>query len=60
MNIGRLGHQFLDARGRDADIARIRLLIHEFGHEYSSDHLSSEYHDALCRIGAKLFLGAAL
>lgn len=60
VNIGRLGHQFLDARGRDADIARIRLLIHEFGHEYSSDHLSSEYHDALCRIGAKLFLGAAL
>ena len=33
----------------------VRLLIHEFGHEYSPDHLSAEYHEALCRIGAKLF-----
>lgn len=30
------------------------LLIHEFGHEYESDHLSSRYHDALTRLGAKL------
>ena len=30
------------------------LLIHEFGHQYSSDHLSGEYHDALCRLGARL------
>jgi hypothetical protein len=34
----------------------VRLLIHEFGHQYSGDHLSSQYHEALCRIGAKLFL----
>jgi hypothetical protein len=34
----------------------VRLLIHEFGHDYSGDHLSSQYHEALCRIGAKLFL----
>ena len=34
----------------------VRLLIHEFGHEYSPDHLSAEYHEALCRIGAKMFL----
>jgi hypothetical protein len=34
----------------------VRLLIHEFGHQYSLDHLSSQYHEALCRIGAKLFL----
>jgi hypothetical protein len=33
----------------------VELLVHEFGHEYSADHLSSEYHDALCRIGAKIF-----
>jgi hypothetical protein len=32
----------------------VRLLIHEFGHEYSPDHLSSQYHEALCRIGARL------
>jgi hypothetical protein len=30
------------------------LLIHEFGHEYSGDHLSSSYHDALTRLGAKM------
>jgi hypothetical protein len=31
-----------------------RLLIHEFGHQYSGDHLSEEYHDALCLLGARL------
>jgi hypothetical protein len=36
----------------------VRLIIHEFGHEFSPDHLSSEYHEALCRIGAKLFASA--
>ncbi len=35
--------------------AVVQLVIHEFGHEYSPDHLSSEYHEALCRIGAKLY-----
>jgi len=33
----------------------VRLLIHEFGHQYSPDHLSAQYHEALCRIGAKLY-----
>ncbi|MBX9790524.1 MAG: ATP-binding protein [Pirellulales bacterium] len=31
-----------------------RLLIHEFGHQYCGDHLDDAYHDALCRLGAKL------
>lgn len=30
------------------------LLIHEFGHQYSGNHMSHEYHDALCKLGAKL------
>lgn len=30
------------------------LLIHEAAHHYSDDHLSERYHDALCRLGAKL------
>jgi hypothetical protein len=30
------------------------LIIHEVAHHYESDHLSSRYHDALCRLGAKL------
>ena len=30
------------------------VLLHEFGHEYESDHLSASYHRALCRLGAKM------
>lgn len=33
----------------------VQLIIHEFGHNESLDHLSSEYHGALCRIGASMF-----
>ncbi len=48
----RLGADWFE-RGVHDDV--VRLLIHEFGHQYSADHLSSDYHEALCRIGAKLF-----
>jgi len=34
--------------------AVIDLLIHEFGHHYSGDHLSREYNDALTMLGAKM------
>lgn len=34
----------------------LALIIHEFGHKYSRDHLSSEYYEALCEIGAKMAL----
>ncbi len=34
----------------------VRVLIHELGHQCSGDHLSSQYHEALCRNGAKMFL----
>ncbi len=50
-NLFRLGHRWFE-QGATEDVDR--LLIHEFGHEYSGDHLSEEYHDALCRLGAKL------
>jgi len=30
------------------------LIIHELGHHYESNHLSSKYHEAICKIGAKL------
>lgn len=50
-NLGRLGYAwFEDGPREDVD----RLLIHEFGHHFSPDHLSGEYHDALCSLGAKL------
>lgn len=56
-NVGRLGRRWFSlARNRKGVNA---LLIHEFGHEYSSDHLSEDYHNALCRIGADLVEMAA-
>jgi hypothetical protein len=48
----RLGSEWF-ARGVTDDV--VQLLVHEFGHEFSADHLSAQYHEALCRIGAKLF-----
>lgn len=52
-NVARLGKAWFDRRMETSrDI--LTLIIHEFGHEYSGDHLSSQYHDALCNLGAKL------
>jgi hypothetical protein len=50
-NLLRLGHRWFE---QGASEAVDELLIHEFGHQYSGDHLSSEYHEALCRLGAAL------
>src|SRR5262249_60712998 len=50
-NLLRLGHKWFE-QGATEDVDA--LLIHEFGHEYSGDHLSSDYHEALCRLGAGL------
>ncbi len=50
-NLGRLGHAWFD---KGPGPALDELLIHEFGHHYSTDHLSEQYHDAICRLGAKL------
>jgi hypothetical protein len=47
-----LGRQWFDLDTNKQEI--LELLIHEFGHYYSSDHLSRSYYDGLCRIGAKL------
>jgi hypothetical protein len=51
LNLLRLGHRWFQ-QGASEDVDR--LLIHEFGHEYSGDHLSSDYHEALCKLGAGL------
>lgn len=48
----RLGSEWFE-RGITNDV--VQLLIHEFGHNSEADHLSSEYHESLCRIGARLF-----
>ena len=50
-NLARLGHKwFNDGPGEHVD----NLLIHELGHEFSSDHLSHRFHGALCSLGAHL------
>jgi hypothetical protein len=51
-NVGRLGWAYFEKPPvREEHLA---LLIHEFGHGLSSDHLSKEYHDGICKLGAKL------
>lgn len=53
INRGRQGKKFFE----DFPLNRIditQFLIHEYGHEYEKDHLSSDYHESLCRIGAEL------
>jgi hypothetical protein len=51
LNLNHLGLKWFE-QGATEDVDR--LLIHEFGHQYSADHLSEEYHEALCRLGARL------
>ena len=50
-NVQRLGFNWFE-RGITTDVDA--LLIHEFGHEFSGDHLSRKYYDGLCELGAKL------
>jgi hypothetical protein len=51
LNVGRLGHAWFDAPYWPAVD---ELLIHEFGHWYCGDHLSHDFHGALCKVGAAL------
>ncbi len=50
-NVGRLGWRWFE-RGVTESV--IDLIIHEFGHEYESDHLSENYYNALTKIAAKM------
>jgi hypothetical protein len=50
-NLQWLGHKWFE-QGVTEDVDR--LLIHEFGHQYSGDHRSAEYHEALCLLGARI------
>ena len=49
-----LGKKWFDLTNNKQNI--LELIIHEFGHWYSLDHLSEKYYDGLCRIGAKLIM----
>jgi hypothetical protein len=50
-NVHRLGRKWFN-EGATEDVDD--LILHEFGHHYSSNHLSSDYHGALTKLGAKL------
>lgn len=56
LNLGVLGKKF---PGQGITQRSLSLLVHEFGHHFSVDHLSSEYHDALTDIAARLALAVA-
>jgi len=51
-NVGTLGEWWFDRSPRNEEI--LDLLLHEFGHEYESNHLSSAYYAALTKLGARL------
>lgn len=50
-NVRRLGKAYFKRVSREK---LNDLLIHEFGHQFSCDHLSSDYHKALTQLGAQL------
>lgn len=50
-NIGRLGRAWLEKPLCSDEV--LGLVIHELAHEVESDHLSREYHEACCELGAK-------
>lgn len=50
-NVGRLGRKWFF----ESSMAKIlSVVVHEFAHEVSGNHLSQEYYDALTDIGAKM------
>jgi hypothetical protein len=57
LNFNRLGKAFFQeaAKGDVDEVDRLhRLVIHELAHEYESDHLSSRFQEACCKLGARL------
>jgi hypothetical protein len=56
INKPRLGNKFFAAVLCESALS---FLIHEFAHEHAGDHLSHEYHEAACRLGARLVVAVA-
>jgi len=54
-NVSNLGKPWFE---RGANLSVDDLIIHEFGHEYESNHLSEKYYNALTRLAAKLKVAA--
>ena len=54
LNKAHLGRALAEWR-TDGNTRKItRLLVHEFAHAKSGDHLSEEYHEELCRLAAEM------
>jgi hypothetical protein len=51
MNVEALGEGWFE---NGVNEEQLDLMLHEFGHFYSSDHLSKAYNDALSSLGARL------
>ena len=49
-NVGQLGQRWFDSIGVKQD----ELMIHELAHHCADNHYSEEFHEACCRLGAKL------
>lgn len=56
LNRGVLGRAWFEGQPSDRVL---ELLLHEFAHHFESDHLSTGYYKALCRLGARLARAAA-
>lgn len=52
LNIRKLGKRWFDLRNNQIDIDA--LMIHEFAHFYCGNHLDHKFHDACCKLGARL------
>ena len=53
LNRGKLGRAWFDG---PVDERVLSLVLHELAHHYEGDHLSSAYHEPICRLGARLAL----
>jgi hypothetical protein len=54
VNVARLGKAFFSGTLHERIEKWSDLLIHEFAHEYESNHLSENYHNACTRLGGRL------
>jgi len=54
-NLGRLGHSFFNACAHGPTDQLNQLIIHEVGHGMpgGQNHLADEYHEGLCKLGAR-------
>lgn len=54
LNVERLGPRWFENAVAGNLTSLNDLILHEFAHEYESNHLSSKYHDACTKLGSEL------